>query len=123
MEECSPTCSSTPIKDDEDKTCRTTDDTNTIDTNLIDVGSTYDYNISNQIIMNQETTEKVMKILDESMQAYDEDGQLESLKDIGRIQVSFVFEGIFFNLMLIFILTIIYIYMRPLSYDCRQLAA
>lgn len=96
IEECSPTCSSTPIKENEDKVSSLTDDNHTVDMNLTNVGNTYDYNMSNQIILNQETTEKVMKILDESMQAYDEDGQLESLKDIGRIQVSFVFEGNFF---------------------------
>lgn len=100
IDQCSHTCSSTEMKNtsipnvDESKITRA--DNISIYNNMVNFGTTCDYNISNQIIMNQEITEKVMEVLDQSMQVFDGEGQLESLKDIGRIQVSFVFEGIFF---------------------------
>lgn len=96
LEECSPTSSSTPIKMNDINGTPPTDNT-IIDMSLANFDHTYEYRSANQIIMNTETTEKVMQILNESMQCFDEEGQLESLENIGRLQVSFVFdEGNFF---------------------------
>lgn len=89
IEECSPTSSSTPIKDGQNLTSHTENN----DLIYFENTNASTQNISNEIILIEETTEKVMKLLEESMQVYDEDGQLKSLKDIGRIQVSFLYEG------------------------------
>lgn len=96
VDEYSPTSSSTPIKMYETNRTSPFTDTNTI----IDMSSTNFDTIeyTNQIIMNSETTEKVMKVLNESMQCFNsiEEWQQESLQHFGRVQVSFILEGNFF---------------------------